>query len=675
MEQGDKAMRKTSSIWWAAMMVGVATLLVFASACGETKIIEVPGETVIVEEIVTEVKEVPVEVIVEKVVTEVKEVEVPGETIVVEKEIVKTVEIPGAVREVIKTEIKEVEVPGETIVVEKEVVRNVEVEVVKEVIVEAERPKIRPVPGSTLTVVAKDVGPANWHRPIANYPYNTMSTKLGVSEHLLDVAPDASVFPMIASSWEVTDEGILWTIRKGVPWHDPAYGTVNVEDVHWSFENGAREGSVSHYTKWYKDDFQNPTIVGDDQLMWEWGENGGTLRYVLTTQGLGSGTGIENKDYYDTVGEETHSSVFMGTGPYRVVSHVNDDMITLAGVPNHWRDTPDWETVRVIEVPEQATRIAMMKSGQGDVTDVAISLLDQVTDDPNLRLVKGAVNPSKIGAVFFMGGNYQIETFPDGTPNPAENRPDLPWVGARGDAESKLAAKNIRLAMSYAIDRDGLNEYILYGEGCPQYIYVMDSCHPRYDEKWSHEYDLEKAKQLMADGGYPDGFDMPIWIPTGTTPDTFIEVVEAVIPMWEENLGIKTEIDRSVYSARRPDFFERGAINGVQAFPWGGTIGLLNYTDYLCDLISGCTSWNSGYDDPMGYDVHTKFSASYKSLDDAWEALIPYNEYHSHLGELPVITSLDWEDVLVVGPRVGAVDIVEHSLDPAELEGIKINWE
>ena len=278
----------------------------------------------------------------------IKEVEVPGETVVVEKEVVKTVEVPGETVVVEKEVVKTVEVvkPVEVI---KEVLR--EVEVVKEVVVEAQRPMVRPVPGAVLTIVTSDVGPANWHRPIANFPYNTMSTMLGVSEHLLDVTPDGGLLPMIAREWAVNDEGITWKIHPGVPWHDPAYGTVNVEDVHWSYENGSREGTVSHVTGWYRDDYSNPRIVDSTTIQWDWGENGPTMRYILTTRGLGSGTAIENKDYYEDVGEEVHASKFMGTGPYKVISHVNDDIITLEAIPNHWRNTVDFQTVRAIEVP------------------------------------------------------------------------------------------------------------------------------------------------------------------------------------------------------------------------------------------------------------------------------------------------------------------------------------
>ena len=101
-------MSKTLGMRWLVVAAGAAMLLVFAAACGtDTKTIEVPGETVVVE------KEV------------IKEVEVPGETVVVEKEVIKEVEVPGETVVVEKEVVKEVQVPGETVVVEKEVVKEV----------------------------------------------------------------------------------------------------------------------------------------------------------------------------------------------------------------------------------------------------------------------------------------------------------------------------------------------------------------------------------------------------------------------------------------------------------------------------------------------------------------------------------------------------------------------
>ena len=99
-------MRISTSMRWLVVAISAAMLLAVAAACS-SETIEVPGETVVVEKVVTET------------------VEVPGETVVVEKEVIKTVEVPGET--VTKEVVKEVMVPGETVVVEKEVVKTVEV--------------------------------------------------------------------------------------------------------------------------------------------------------------------------------------------------------------------------------------------------------------------------------------------------------------------------------------------------------------------------------------------------------------------------------------------------------------------------------------------------------------------------------------------------------------------
>ena len=165
-----------------------------------------------------------------------------------------------------------------------------------------------------------------------------------------------------------------------------------------------------------------------------------------------------------------------------MVSHVNYDIITLEAVPNHWRNTADFQLVRAIEVPEQSTRIALMKSGQGDVTDVSIPLLDQIINEPGIRLVQGAI-AGKTSAIFFKGGNFRIQpTLSDGTPN-ARAHVENPWVGEPGNEEDLERARNVRRALSYAIDRDSLNEFILFGQGCHQYVYTIDACNPRHQEE------------------------------------------------------------------------------------------------------------------------------------------------------------------------------------------------
>ena len=84
-------MQSSASLRWLVVAVSAAMLLALAAACS-AETIEVPGETVIVEKVVTETVEVPGQTVVKEVI---KEVQVPGETVVVEKVVTETVEVPG----------------------------------------------------------------------------------------------------------------------------------------------------------------------------------------------------------------------------------------------------------------------------------------------------------------------------------------------------------------------------------------------------------------------------------------------------------------------------------------------------------------------------------------------------------------------------------------------------
>ena len=269
-------------------------LLAVAAACaGET--VEVPGETVVVEKVVTETVEVPGEtVVVEKEVIKtvevpgetvtkevVKEVMVPGETVVVEKEVVKTVEVPGetVTVEVVKT----VEVPGETVVVEKEVVKTVEVPgetvVVKEEVVKTvevpgetvvvEKVVVQEVPGKkyvtdpstgkavsapqyggTLTFAAKLEPPST--DPVlgigGSRGVTGVAERLGIVNWRLDREEFdlSSLFHSLseykghlAESWETPDDTtIVLNIRQGVHWHDkpPMNGReLTAKDIEYNF--------------------------------------------------------------------------------------------------------------------------------------------------------------------------------------------------------------------------------------------------------------------------------------------------------------------------------------------------------------------------------------------------------------------------------------------------------
>ena len=727
-------MRTFTSLRWLVVAVSAAMLLMVAAACG-TERVEVPGETVVVKEEVVKTVEVPGEtvtvevvkeiqvpgetvvvekevvkevmipgetVVVEKVVTEtvevpgetvtvevVKEVMVPGETVVVEKEVVKTIEVPG---ETVTVEVvKEVMVPGETIVVEKEVVKEVMVpgetvikEVVKTVMVPAEpvmsKPTL-PLAGSELIAVVSSVGVPVYHQPVSDGLVEEIVLKLGLRETLLDY-DGVALSGMIAPSWKFEDVdgvgGVTWDIRRGVSWHDLGYGTVDAEDVIWTYEQMTREGTNSGLrAEWWLADYMNARALDSHTLRWDWRE-GPTLRWSHMARHRAAGTPISSKQQYEDLGEDYVNFNPIGTGPYKLVQHVDNDIIVLEGVKNHWRRNPGFETVKVIEVPEETTRIAMLSNGAADITMVTMSLLDQVMDIPGVRLDTGQARGDKSGFTINFGGNFTITHDKDGRPVeentefPVGVRPtDKPWVGDINDPESLANARKVRLAMSMAIDRQAIFDEIMGGASiaCIAYFYTIDTCNPQWDMEWQaeHAYDPAAAKALLAEAGYPNGFEFTYWPRLGRFP-TYDEIATAVAAMWE-NVGLSVNLDASPSSARATQFRER-TLTDVWVAHWiGDASDPIIFTDFLSDQTFGLVNFSPGWDIPESYELVDAVK-TVTNYDEFWAgpARRWYEVLHRDLFALGVMS---WKDPWAVGPKVGNFDMHQHGRQIPELESLE----
>ena len=675
---------------------------------GETVVVEkevvkevmVPGETVVVEKVVTETVEVPGETVTVEVV---KEVMVPGETVVVEKEVVKEVMVPGetVVVEKVVTEtvvvpgetvtvevIKEVMVPGETVVVEKEVVKTVEVPVIQEVIKTIEVPAepvmskpTLPLAGSELIAVVSAVGVPVYHQPVSDGLVEEIILKLGLRETLLDY-DGVALSGMIAPSWKFEDVdgvgGITWDIRRGVSWHDLSYGTVDAEDVIWTYEQMTREGTNSGLrAEWWLADYMNARALDSHTVRWDWRE-GPTLRWSHMARHRAAGTPISSKQQYENLGEDYVNRDPIGTGPYKLVQHVDNDIIVLEGVKNHWRRNPGFETVKVIEVPEETTRIAMLSNGAADITMVTMSLLDQVMDIPGVRLDTGQARGDKSGFTINFGGNFTITHDKDGRPVeentefPVGVRPtDKPWVGDINDPESLANARKVRLAMSMAIDRQAIFDEIMGGASiaCIAYFYTIDTCNPQWDKEWQaeHAYDPAAAKALLAEAGYPNGFEFTYWPRLGRFP-TYDEIATAVAAMWE-NIGLNVNLDASPSSARATQFRER-TLTDVWVAHWiGDASDPIIFTDFLSDQTFGLVNYSPGWDIPESYELVDAVK-TVTNYDEFWAgpARRWYDVLHRDLFALGVMS---WKDPWAVGPKVGNFDMHQHGRQIPELESLE----
>jgi ABC-type transport system substrate-binding protein len=175
-------------------------------------------------------------------------------------------------------------------------------------------------------------------------------------------------------------------------------------------------------------------------------------------------------------------------------------------------------------------------------------VIDQVPDVKYMRVEFGGTLQVALGL-----GNFHI---------PDSNRPswdpDLPWVSASADVNSEEwdRARKVRLAMAIAIDKQTIVDTLLQGIGKPLAAWGWEAnTHRLPDDMQEREYNPEKARQLLAEAGYPDGFEITL------TPDirgipSEVEACEAVAVMWEE-IGIRTRVNRVPYATVAPVYRAR----------------------------------------------------------------------------------------------------------------------
>jgi peptide/nickel transport system substrate-binding protein len=238
---------------------------------------------------------------------------------------------------------------------------------------------------------------------------------------------------------------------------------------------------------------------------------------------------------------------------------------------------------------------------------------------------------------------------------------DFPYVSCNRDTNSAewKQARDVRLAMNTAIDREALVNNIFAGNGSPFYISWWLGHEGRIKEfgldklKW--DYDPTKAQDLLKGAGYPDGIDIDITIHPGFQPGSNV-AAEAVIGMWED-IGVRTTVNRTPYSVYRPNLIRRT------------TSTLLNLTDVpyveAYRLYSPAFNPSSGFNFGIEHPVLTDYINKASDIvddDQRWAVMAEAakwlfdNSLHIPLFEV--------NSVWPLGPE----------LDPWETLGINRGW-
>jgi peptide/nickel transport system substrate-binding protein len=283
--------------------------------------------------------------------------------------------------------------------------------------------------------------------------------------------PGNVLTPSLAESWSASEDGLSYdfVLREGVKFHNGE--PVTAEDVKFSFQRYRGASKDLMASRVAAIETPDPRHV-HFKLKDPWPD-------FLTFYGNATGAGwIVPKKYVEEVGDEGYKKAPIGAGPYKFVSFTPGVELVFEAFEQYWRKTPSVKRLVFKVIPEEATRLAALKHGEVDIVySIRGELAEELKRTPGLTL-----KPVYPPAPFWLSFADQ-------------------W-----DAKSPWHDERVRKAASLAIDRKDINQALTLGYSKITGSVIPDS----FEFFWQPPeaaYDPDKAKQLLAEAGHPNGFD------------------------------------------------------------------------------------------------------------------------------------------------------------------------
>jgi ABC-type transport system substrate-binding protein len=537
----------------AVGLLGIAALVIAACGGEEAPIVQtvVVKQTVVVEKAVEKIVEKPVE----KIVTVEKIVEKP-----VEKVVEKIVEKP--VEKIVTVE-KIVEKPVEKIVT------------VEKVVIQTATPAPAPTAAPVVSVGSVTAAVDNIFNPIGAPRFNAVQSphlKLGFFEAPYRMVRDASgaIAPQewLGLGWKMGPNNayVDVSIRKGVKFQK-GYGEMTADDWVFSFNDanpsvtpGATNdmgGDLAALFKAAEKIDANTVRLPFNVFQSNWLE-----RYMSS---FWEGHVIYSKKLFDEKGPDGMRDILIGTGPLQIVRYEAKKEVVMEANPDYWATPASVKNVRVIEVIESATRKAMLQTGLVDISHLPIKDRVDVLKEGFKLGNEGFLSENAIA----FGGNWWEKTHVQ-TGKAITRTLDLtkPWIGNIDDAAQWEKARKVREALAISIDRAGINKGIFLNQGAAGYTPGWPASEPGFKESWKYAFDVAKAKALLTEAGYANGFKAEWWV--GPSGDG-VTMGEAIGGSWQTDLKVSVDFDRTVYGVTfRPSIINRS----VNKIWWCGTDGI-----------------------------------------------------------------------------------------------------
>jgi ABC-type transport system substrate-binding protein len=382
--------------------------------------------------------------------------------------------------------------------------------------------------------------------------------------------------PWLAKSSEMAKDGRSWRIKlqKGVQFHH-GYGEFTARDVvhnHalWCDPNypGRKDPTLVGY-KQGMCAVQRVEVVNDHEVVMHCKVVCLDLQFYYSSA---SSMIIFSKAQWDKEGEMAYETKPAGTGPYIFKERQLGRHVLYERAPtSHWKwGVVDWKEIKMTWNVEEPPRFAQLLAGESHLTEINRDLTDDAIAKGHKLIRSRQVAQQTViafGGLYFGTEDKATKRYTEYGGTSGRLDPNVPWTN-----------KKVRQAMNQAINRDELLKVLYKGRATPTYVAGFYPDLPGWDPTWPkrfgdmYGYDPKRARQLLAEAGYPKGFKAKAWLfPFAGAPE-LVQVMEAVANQLRE-VGIELEQEEADLVAvvqpkvreRRANWYVRGGVPSKKA--------------------------------------------------------------------------------------------------------------
>ncbi len=382
------------------------------------------------------------------------------------------------------------------------------------------------------TMVLGMVGDVQTINPfLANMRTNTSIDYFHLHDVLAFRAPDGKITPHMAESWKRLDD-LTWEFKLRDNIYSHRGEKLTADDVKFTFEKVQSRPEFAVYQLPEQVKLDRVEVIDDLTFRIVTKEPAGVLEYWLFE------SPIVPRAFYENASDDQMAKESDGFGPYKLAKYVPNDYLILEAFDNYWGGKRPIKNLVFRVIPEESARINELRAGSIDFAEqISIDMADQV--DTGNTHVDAQAGLRKMALTISIEKGHEA-----------------------------LKNVKVRQAMNYAVDKENITENILSGYTAPYSSYV----NPANDNPKlkPYPYDPDKARALLAEAGYPDGFKLTL-----VSPGNRYGLDKEITQQLAADLG-EVGIDVDVRYLELGVFLERNDAHELTDLVWIGWAALTN---------------------------------------------------------------------------------------------------